>query len=62
METSATFAIAKKFGKKAIGLLNLTDHIISGQTFYNGNEELEKIEEQTDKRIRELALHLAGLS
>lgn len=62
METSATFAIAKSFGKRAIGLLNLTDHIISGQTFYNGNEKSKKIEEETDKRIRELALYLAGLS
>ncbi|MFP7159412.1 hypothetical protein SFC34_26515 [Priestia aryabhattai] len=32
METVTTLAIAHKFNKKAIGLLNLSDHIINGNT------------------------------
>ncbi|MFD2042968.1 nucleoside phosphorylase [Ornithinibacillus salinisoli] len=59
METATTFAIAKKFNRKAIGLLNLSDHIIEGDTFYAGNEEFKQIEEEIDRRIREISLYLA---
>jgi purine-nucleoside phosphorylase len=61
METATTFAVAKKFERKAVGLLNLSDHIISGDTFYNRHEDYEELEEETDRRIRELALYLSGL-
>jgi purine-nucleoside phosphorylase len=61
METATTFAVAKKFDKKAIGLLNLSDHIISGDTFYSRHKNYEELEDETDRRIRELALYLAGL-
>lgn len=61
METATTFAVANKFNKKAIGLLNLSDHIIFGDTFYNRPENYNELEEETDRRIRELALYLAGL-
>ncbi|MEC5425719.1 uridine phosphorylase [Virgibacillus sp. C22-A2] len=61
METAATFAIAQKFDRKAVGLLNLSDHIIAGDTFYTGNKERDKIEKETDNKIREIALYLAGL-
>jgi uridine phosphorylase len=61
METATTFAIAKFFNRKAIGLLNLSDHIIQGETFYTRPEELDNIMDETDKRIRELALYLATL-
>lgn len=59
METATTLAIAKKFNKKAIGLLNLSDHLIQGDTLYSYTKEREKIEAETDKKIRDLALYLA---
>ncbi|WP_245680573.1 uridine phosphorylase [Bacillus marinisedimentorum] len=62
METAATFAVAEKFTKKAIGFLNLSDHLLKGEHLYNNQELREEVEEETDERIRELALHLAQLS
>ncbi|WP_377890748.1 uridine phosphorylase [Alkalihalobacillus sp. R86527] len=59
METATTYAVAKKFNRKAISLLNLSDHIIKGDTLYTNNEERDTLEEQTDERIKELALHLS---
>ncbi|WP_029270555.1 hypothetical protein [Virgibacillus alimentarius] len=61
METATTFAIAKKFSRKAIGLLNLSDYIISGDTFYSRNDNYEALETEVDSRIREIALHLFTL-
>jgi purine-nucleoside phosphorylase len=61
METATTFAVAKKFNKRAVSLLNLSDHIIKGDTFYSNNEERDELEESTDERIREIALHLSSL-
>ncbi|MEN2767870.1 uridine phosphorylase [Ornithinibacillus xuwenensis] len=61
METATTFAIAKKFNRKAVGLLNLSDHILQGDTFYTATEEIRVIEAETDRRIRELSLYLASL-
>lgn len=61
METATTFAIAKHFNRKAIGLLNLSDHIIQGETFYKRNEDSDKIMDETDEKIRELALYLVSL-
>ncbi|MFD1019128.1 phosphorylase family protein [Thalassobacillus hwangdonensis] len=60
METATTFAVARKFNKSAVGLLNLSDHIIKGDTFYNSDDQRDISEEQTDQRIRELALHLSS--
>lgn len=60
METATTFAVAKKFNKRAISLLNLSDHIIKGDTFYYDDHERDELEEKTDERIKELALHLAS--
>ncbi|WP_270180885.1 nucleoside phosphorylase [Alkalihalobacillus sp. CinArs1] len=59
METATTFAVAKKYGRKAISLLNLSDHIIKGDTLYSDNLERDEIEAKTDDRIEELALHLS---
>ncbi|MFE8699769.1 uridine phosphorylase [Cytobacillus sp. FJAT-54145] len=59
METATTLAIAKRFNKKAIGLLNLSDHLIQGDTLYSYTKEREKIEAETDEKIRDLALYLA---
>jgi len=51
METATTLAIAKKFGKNAIGLLNLSDHLIAGDTLYAYTKEREAIESETDEKI-----------
>jgi purine-nucleoside phosphorylase len=59
METATTLAVAAKFNKKAIGLLNLSDHIIKGDTFYSPNEIREEVKKKTDEKIRELALYLS---
>lgn len=61
METATTFAIAKYFKRRAIGLLNLSDNIINGDTFYSTTEEISQIMDETDRRIRELALYLSTL-
>lgn len=61
METATTFAIAKKFQRRAVGLLNLSDHVIKGDTFYSRDVEMyETIEAETDRRIREIALYLSN--
>ncbi len=62
METATTFAVAEKFNKKAVAFLNLSDHLLKGEHLYNNQELREEIEDKTDERIRELALHLAQLS
>lgn len=59
METAATLAVAKKFAKKAISLLNLSDLLIQGDTLYSYLKEREEIEAETDGKIRELALYLS---
>lgn len=59
METATTLAIANKFNKKAIGLLNLSDHIIKGDTLYSYTEEREALEIETDEKIRNVALYLS---
>ncbi|MBO8171744.1 MAG: uridine phosphorylase [Bacillaceae bacterium] len=61
METATTLAVARRFNKKAVGILNLSDHIITGDTFYSSNGKRDEIKKKTDDRIRELALYLAGL-
>ncbi|MDV2686063.1 uridine phosphorylase [Alkalihalophilus lindianensis] len=62
METATTLAVAKYFNKNAIGLLNLSDHLIAGDTIFSYTEEREQIESQTDEKIREVALYLATLT
>ncbi|QDP41061.1 phosphorylase family protein [Radiobacillus deserti] len=59
METATTLAVASYFNKQAIAILNLSDHLIKGDTFYHENRDREKIEDETDQKIKELALHLA---
>lgn len=59
METATTLAVAKKLNKKAIGLLNLSDHLIQGDTIYSYTKEREVLELETDERIRDVALHLS---
>ncbi|QGQ97734.1 uridine phosphorylase [Paenibacillus psychroresistens] len=61
METATTLSIAKKFGKRAISLLNLSDHLIQGDTLYSYTTEREVIESETDVKIRDVALHLSEL-
>jgi uridine phosphorylase len=59
METATTLAVAKKFGKKAVALLNLSDHIIKGDTFYTVDPDQQKKKRETDEKIRELAIYLS---
>ena len=59
METATTLAIAKKFGKQAIGLLNLSDHLIQGDTIYTYTKDREELEAETDEKIRDVALYLS---
>lgn len=59
METATTFAIAKKFNNKAIGLLNLSDYLIKGETVYSYTKEREELEAEIDGKIRDVALHLS---
>lgn len=59
METATTLAIAHKFNKKAISLLNLSDHIINGDTLYSYTKDRELIEAETDRTIRDVALYLS---
>ncbi|MBO8155695.1 MAG: uridine phosphorylase [Bacillaceae bacterium] len=58
METACTLAVSKKFNRKGISLLNLTDHLIQGDHLYDGTEERERLEAETDDKIRDLALYL----
>ena len=62
METATTLAVAKRFNKKAIGLLNLSDHLIAGDTLYSYTKERELIEAETDEKIRDVALYLSSKS
>jgi purine-nucleoside phosphorylase len=62
METATTLAVAKKFNKMAIGLLNISDHLLHGDTLYSYTKERELIEAETDEKIRDVALYLASLS
>jgi hypothetical protein len=59
METATTLAIANRFNKRAIGLLNLSDHIIHGDTLYSYTQDRELIEAETDRAIRDVALYLS---
>lgn len=59
METATTLAIAKKYNKKAIGLLNLSDHLVHGDTIYDYTQEREELEIEVDRRIRDIALYLS---
>lgn len=62
METATTLSIARKFNKKAIGLMNLSDHLIHGDTLYSYTKEREEIEAETDEKIRDVAMHLSRIT
>lgn len=60
METATTLAVAKRFDKKAVGLLNLSDQLIVGDTLYSYTKKRELIEAETDEKIRDVALYLSS--
>lgn len=60
METATTLAIAHKFNKRAVGLLNLSDLLLHGDTVYSYTKDRELIESETDKAIRDVALYLSS--
>jgi len=62
METATTLAIARKYNKKAISLMNLSDHLIQGDTLYSYTKEREEIEAETDEKIRDVAMHLSKMA
>ncbi|SDO48398.1 hypothetical protein [Alkalicoccus daliensis] len=62
IETATTFAIAKKFNKKAISLLNLSDHLIPGETLYSYTKEREKLEMELDKKKRGVAWYISTVA
>ncbi len=61
-ESAVTLAAAKKFNKKAVSLLILSDHLLKGDTFYTYTKEREELEAEIDKRIRDIALYLGRCS
>ena len=62
METATTFAVAKRFEKKAISLLNLSDHIIAGDTLSSYKKERALSEAKTDEKIRDMARYLSSIT
>ena len=60
METAVTLAVANKFNKKAVSLLNLSDQMLNGDTFYTYSKEREALEAEIDERIRDIALYLCS--
>lgn len=60
METATTLAVAKKFNKQAIGLLNCSDNLLQGDTVFSYTKERELIEAETDEKIRDIALYLSS--
>lgn len=61
METATTLAVAQKFNRKSISLLNMSDYLLAGDTLYSYSEERATLEVSTDQKIRELALYLGTL-
>jgi purine-nucleoside phosphorylase len=59
METASTFAVAQRFGRRAVALLNLSDRLDLGDTFYSVTKGQDDAVDAVDERIIELALHLA---
>jgi purine-nucleoside phosphorylase len=58
-ETATTFAVAKKFGADAVGLLTCSDNLALGHNFWETSDGAEDAEDQAIDHIRELALSLA---
>ncbi|GAK10408.1 hypothetical protein [Geomicrobium sp. JCM 19039] len=62
MEAAATLAIAAQYGREAIAVLSMSDHLPSQHTFYNATEERAELEEQAEENVRRIAKHLATLT
>ncbi|WP_312684803.1 hypothetical protein [Mammaliicoccus sciuri] len=39
--------------------MNLSDHLIKGDSLYSYTKEREEIEDETDEKIRDVALYLS---
>lgn len=59
METSTTFSVARHLGRRPIALLNLSDHMLRGEHYFEYKSQRQELGKEIDRRIRELALHLA---
>ncbi|MDA9189582.1 uridine phosphorylase [bacterium] len=60
-ESASTFAVAKRFGAECISLLNVSDHLLKGDTVFSYSSDREQLEERIDSQISTLALNLACL-
>ncbi|WP_026671866.1 phosphorylase family protein [Alkalihalobacterium bogoriense] len=60
MECGTTFAVCASFTKRAIGLFQVSDQIIHGDSVLYSNEEKDFIKSATNEVIRRLALHLTA--
>lgn len=61
METATTLTVCNYFKTQAVGLLNMSDNLLHKDNIFQYHSDREKIEEQTDARIRDVAIHLAEL-
>jgi uridine phosphorylase len=59
METSTTFSVARHHSCRPISLLNLSDHMLRGEHYFEYKDRRRELGRKIDRRIRELALHLA---
>lgn len=59
METSTTFSVARHQGRRPISLLNLSDHMLRGEHYFEYEGQRRELGKEVDRRIRQLALHLA---
>lgn len=59
METSTTFAVARNLGSRPISLLNMSDHMLRGEHYFEYKGQRRELGQEIDGRIRQLALHLA---
>ena len=58
METSTTFSVARHLGCRPISLLNLSDHMLRGEHYFEYKDQRRELGDEVDRRIREVALHL----
>lgn len=58
METATTFSVARTHGRQAIAILNLSDHLDRGDSFFEYTEQRRQLEARRDITIREAILEL----
>ncbi|QDG51145.1 uridine phosphorylase [Persicimonas caeni] len=56
METATTFSVAHAYGSQAVAILNLSDHLDRGDSFFEYTDERRQLEANTDMAIRDVIL------